>query len=61
MIAYLLLTATLATLATACVVCVAAGWVMGYLHRRLIEWGVSAAYRWLLADVGRALLTGRWT
>jgi hypothetical protein len=58
---HLLLVATLATMAVACFVFLAAGWALGYLHKSLIEWGISAAYRRLLADVGRALLTGRWT
>lgn len=36
-----------------------AGWVLGYIHRGLIETG--CAYGRLFADISRAVRTGRWT
>lgn len=38
---------------------VAAGWLLGYGHRWLIEAG--RAYGRLLADISRAARAGRWT
>lgn len=54
-----LLTATLANVAAVGLGGAVCGWVLGYAHRGLVEWG--RAYGRLARDIRRAVLTGRWT
>jgi hypothetical protein len=60
--------ATVGTLAAFGLVCAVCGWVLGYGHRELVEWGrchalrrLARAYRELIGDVERLGRTGRWT
>lgn len=59
---------TVFTMAAVALVGAACGWVLGYAHRGIVEWGrrhalrrLASTYRGLWADYERLVSTGRWT
>lgn len=59
---------TVFTMAAVALFGAACGWVLGYAHRGIVEWGrrnalrqLARAQRRLLADIERVYRTGRWT